>query len=83
MSREKRMLLSEVRNKSTRLSVQGSLRDVKLLVHPPPDEVATQKLSGRWILFLAIAAIPMSLLFAWGFLHLLLVLVFPKVSALH
>ncbi len=35
-------------------------------------------LGKRWIVSFAVGAVSLSLLFAWGFLHLILALIFPK-----
>jgi hypothetical protein len=37
----------------------------------------------RWSRLIAIAAVPLSLLFAWGFLHLIVVLIFSGPRAGH
>ena len=43
-----------------------------------PDRVVS-----RWTPARAIASLLGALLFAWGFIHLILVLVFPRASPLH
>ena len=48
-----------------------------------PGDGESEALLARWQIALAIAAIPLSLLFAWGFLHLLLVLLFPPATPAH
>ncbi|QXE07255.1 hypothetical protein BJG93_36155 [Paraburkholderia sprentiae WSM5005] len=43
------------------------------------DEVdGMSGLGKRWIVSFAVGAVSLSLLFAWGFLHLILALIFPK-----
>ncbi|PQV46627.1 hypothetical protein [Paraburkholderia sp. BL21I4N1] len=61
----------------TQTTVHAGLRDAKAMTRPMGEETNTPPRRSHWITLLAIATIPLSMLFVWGFLHLILVLVFP------
>lgn len=58
-------------------TIHTMLRDVKALTRRTVEEVDARGFRKRWNMLIVIAAVPLSLLFAWGFLHLILVLIFP------
>ncbi|SMG61187.1 hypothetical protein SAMN06265784_1208 [Paraburkholderia susongensis] len=65
----------------TRIAELANLRDMKNLICSnlwPSDSDYSWREFSRWPLAAAIAAVPLSLFFAWCFIHLLLVFVFPS-----
>ncbi|NYH20000.1 hypothetical protein [Paraburkholderia bryophila] len=67
----------------TQTTVHAGLRDAKAMTRPTGEETNTSRLRPRWVALLAITVIPLSMLFVWGFLHLILVLVFPRPVIAH
>lgn len=67
----------------TQTTVHAGLRDAKAMTRPAGEETTAPRHRSRWIMLLAIATIPLSMLFVWGFLHLILVLVFPRPAIAH
>ena len=67
----------------TRTTTRASLRDAKAFVYRSHDEAGVEHPQKRWIVPLAVAAIPLSLPFGWGVLHLMLVLEFPRPANTH
>jgi hypothetical protein len=63
-------------------TIRAALRDVKALTHRTVDEADVRASWMRWNRLIVIAAVPVSLLFAWGFLHLIVELIFagPRVG---
>ncbi|SDG57360.1 hypothetical protein [Paraburkholderia phenazinium] len=59
------------------------LSDAKAFTHRPGEGAGEPRRRQGWIVPLAIAAIPLSLLFVWGFLHLILMLVFANQAIAH
>jgi len=59
------------------------LSDAKTFKVRPDGDVGAPHRRRSWAVPLAIAAIPLSLLFAWAFLHLILVLVFANQPISH
>ncbi len=57
-------------------TIQASLRDVKALMRRTVDGAGARGSWIRWNRLIVIAAVPLSLLFAWGFLHLIVALIF-------
>jgi hypothetical protein len=47
------------------------------------DADSLPPLRKRWIMLISIGTMSLSLLFLWGFLHLILVLIFPKPGIVH
>jgi|GEM_PF-2592097 len=59
------------------VTIQRGLLDAKALTHRSDDVDSPPRYRKRWLMLLALGTIPLSLLFVWGFLHLILILVFP------
>jgi hypothetical protein len=64
----------------------AGIGELKNMVSERPLERGThasEQTAIRWTPALAIACLPGALLFAWVFIHMILVLVFPRTVALH
>lgn len=57
-------------------TIHAALRDLKALTRRTIDETELRDYRTRWNGLIVIAAVPLSLLFAWGFLHLVVALIF-------
>jgi hypothetical protein len=64
-------------------TIHTVLRDVKALTRRTVEETDARGFRERWNRLIVVAALPLSLLFAWGFLHLILVLIFPGAPVGH
>lgn len=69
----------------TKTTYRAGLGDVKALCVEPDDEIdeAQGARSARWTAAQAVATVLLALLFAYGFLRLILVLVFPRTVPAH
>lgn len=63
--------------------VQTGLSDAKEFAHRTGEKVDAPRLRKRQIMLLSVGVISLSLLFAWGFIHLILILVFPNPPIAH
>jgi hypothetical protein len=57
-------------------TIHTALQDVKALTRRTIEEADVRGFGKRWNKLIVIAAVPLSLLFAWAFLHLIVVLIF-------
>ena len=58
-------------------TIHTVLRDVKARTRRTVEETDARGFRKRWNRLIVVATVPLSFLFAWGFLHLILVLIFP------
>ena len=65
------------------VTTRPGLSDAKAYMHPIGEGGRVSRLRKRWIMLLAIGTFSLSILFVWGFLHLILVLMFPKPVIAH
>ncbi|MGF6604817.1 hypothetical protein P3T23_009573 [Paraburkholderia sp. GAS448] len=72
-----------MQREQTDFQTSGEMKWMIELRRVAADAPRSRQWSGRRLVVVALALIPLALLFAWGFLNLMLVLVFPGPSATH
>ncbi|MBB5447975.1 MULTISPECIES: hypothetical protein [unclassified Paraburkholderia] len=65
------------------VTTQPGLPEAKKFARRTDEVEGMSGLRKRWIALLGIGTISLSLLFVWGFLHLILALIFPKSVVVH